>query len=384
MHENQRDLSRPKIVNHLFKIVAFGGLFTGSVYCMYQVGEPWMYALLLLGWCFLAAVARNFHALVALPRFVLTHEGLELRYWRVTNWFTLGMFRPWNVMVELSIPWWMYRGCETFKRSGGDPWDAWQALFIETSHGTLTIGWDVFARSVDELMAAVGEYREMELRLPLRKAARVVEFQRRRFVEPLRFRPEPAHANVFAAGCAIFGALVVLVPIGGLIVMGLIAAYKEGTLGIVVAIGGSIIALITTLCLVFRDRRPTLFTQWIEFRAEGLLFGGAREDEEQLVPWEDVYYTRMMERTSDPTSDNPTKWHQLFIHTRDYAPVQLGGLETCFGRTLQEMSDLIDPPCDRVQDAWQHINNGDDVETAALFAGLPARGDTVLPAYAVR
>jgi hypothetical protein len=368
MNEGICDLSRPKLFNHIFKGALFGGMTYAASHFARQAGTPWIYGLWFIGWICAAAVLRNLHALVICPRFVLSHEGIRLRYWRWTDFMSWGMFRPWNKVVSLTVPWSLYEGCRTFKRSGGDPWDAWEALHIDTSCGTLTIGWDVFARGVDELMQGISEYREMEFRRPLREAVRAIEFQRRRFTTPLRVQEPKVSGSWLAAGCGLILAVIVIVPIGALITTGLLAAHKANILDKVLGYGGGAIALLVLLGYCLRDRRPRLGSRILEFRQEGLAFGN-EPDNMHVVPWEDVLYTRMLEETLNPSSDNPAKSTSLFVHLRGFAPVSLGG---AYGRSRQELSDLIDPPLDRVRDAWQRIEAGESPEKAAVAAGLPA------------
>jgi hypothetical protein len=367
MLDNVTDLSRPKIVNHLLKGAVFGGMAYAAYRFAFQFGSPWGYGLGLIAWVCAAAVLRNLHALLVLPKFVLSPDGIRLRYWRFTDLLSLGLFRPWNPVFDLTVPWSLYEGCGTFKRSGGDPWDAWQALRVETTYGTLTIGWDVFARNVDDLMAAVAEYRESQFRQPLREAARVNDFQRRRFQAPLRLEESVVKEGWLEYGCGAFMALLLLGVFGMLGTLGLIEANRAGILDWVLLIAGGVIATIVLLVIVLRDRTPRIGTRILELRTEGVALGNT-EATLQVFPWEDVLYTRMIEQTHQPNSDNPFKSMQLLLHLRNRRPVELGARQ---GYTLQELSDLLDPPLDKVREAWNRVNVGEAIETAAVNAGLP-------------
>ena len=138
------DLSRPKILNHIIKGAIFGVLGYHLGLFALECSAPWNYLLGVLVWLFGAGLLRNVTALVSLPRLELRPDAIRLRYWKPTRFPSWAMFLPYNRIVDAVIPWSEYDGCRTRKFSGGDPWDWWERLYIDTRYRSHEIGWDVF------------------------------------------------------------------------------------------------------------------------------------------------------------------------------------------------------------------------------------------------
>jgi hypothetical protein len=315
------------------------------------------------------------------------------------------MFLPFNRVVDVTISWSDYAGCRTAKVSGGDPWDWWERLYIDTPAATHEIGWDVFARNVSDLMTAITAYREAQFRLPGKEAMGVVEFNRRRFEQPLRVQWQEGKSDWFDVGCA-----VIVAPI--LIPLTLVLGFAGGTLAalllvwaawgitwlfgvqdwaaglgkwdifheipilgskvpLVILVGGSGGVLLFVGWMVgswLQDRRKAS-ARVLELRADGLAVGRTASSM-RLIPWEDILYASLVEEKTYKSDGTMTSSDfRLEVHLRAQPAVVL---DSRYDRPLQQLCELIDPPLAKVADAKQRIAEGADIETAAVTAGLPA------------
>ena len=85
-------------------------------------------------------VSRNVHALLARPHLRLTRAGLKLRCWKPAGF--LRMFLPTYRMVDVSIPWPDYQGCQTYTHTINSI-PNWRSLTLRTASGHHELGWDV-------------------------------------------------------------------------------------------------------------------------------------------------------------------------------------------------------------------------------------------------
>jgi hypothetical protein len=317
------------------------------------------------------------------------------------------MFLPYNRVVDVAIPWSEYAGCRTAKFSGGDPWDWWERLYIDTTSTSYEIGWDVFARSVTRLMTAINDYREAEFRLPAKEALAVAYFNSRRFAEPLRLQWSSTRSGCFDVGCGIVMGIVlfplVLVMTGGvgaLVMLGLTFAvpfvaqhmgFKEwaaqlqkllmedapflggkAPLFILIGAGGGVLVFLGFMLWCWFAERAKGHTRFVQLRTDGLALGKST-DTLRVIPWQDVLYANVVTLTTRTYKDGSvltSSTSQLEVHVRNQPPIVLPNQ---YGRGLPALSELIDPPLAKVVVAREQMAKGMDVERAAVTAGLPAR-----------
>jgi hypothetical protein len=401
MRQDTLDLSQPKVFNHIVKGTLFG-------VAAYRIGDfalrqpsPWNYLIGIVVWLCVAVVLRNLHALVVVPRLELSSEGIRLRYWRGTWFFTLGMFRPWNRVVDVTIPWFEYLGCRTIKQSGGDPWDAWEGFYIDTFRASHEVGWDVFSRSVTGLMNAVNEYRSGDS--PVQDEPASVEpiensnsgrFQSAWFATPVQISGPKTSTSVFDIGCMIFMLPLMLVLFGAvgclftmfggmgvsflltflgqeeagkglasLVMMDVVTPMGKMPLAVAIGIAGGPIVFFLYMLSEF-----DLGTQVLELRAEGLAMG-RKPSSMTLIPWGDVVSARLMELTTRLSSGASYTQDVLDIRFRNRSKVRL---TERYNRKLADLAELIDPPASKLDAARIFLQAGLPVELAAQAAGLPA------------
>jgi hypothetical protein len=148
------DLSEPQLFFHLFWAVVY--LFAGAM-ALFTCGLGLLFngLSLLVVYFLFAGAGRRIHSLCAGPRFRLTADGIELRYWEKSTFPSVAMLLPMRLMVERVIPWRDYARCQTytFKYNGATQW---RSLTIWTEGGeAFEIGWDIFVADVDDLQSAL-------------------------------------------------------------------------------------------------------------------------------------------------------------------------------------------------------------------------------------
>jgi hypothetical protein len=403
------DLSRPKILNHLIKGTVFGVAGHRLALFAMTCEQPWNYLLGVVVWLLAAACLRNVHALLVFPRLELTPDEMRLRYWKPTPFLSAAMVLPFNRVVDVTIPWSKYLGCQTRKISGGDPWDAWEGLYIETTSTFHEIGWDVFARSVDQLMTEINAFREARFRAPVKEGVDIPAFNALRFANPLRLVWAATPAGAFAIGCGVLLA-VFLVPlmfvffgaIGAVVVLvstfaipfvlrslgaeGWAEQFEnlhlmedttipllggKAPLAVQIGVVGGMLTLIGVAIWFWLGERAMGRTRVIELRTDGLALG-RQSDELRVIPWEDVIRAEVMTSTNRTHKDGSVyefTTERVEVHVRGGSPIVL---THDYGRGFAALGELIDPPPLKVAVARGLMARGMDVEAAAVAAGLPA------------
>jgi hypothetical protein len=321
----ERDLSEAKVFNHIIKIavcaffmlvplVCGGGLvLTASL--RQPLLSPCMIFPLMLSYLFVAAIARNVHAFFFGPVFRLTPAGIRLRYWRPAGAVNGGFLLPFYRAVAARVPWEEFRRCHTYTHTTNGSVD-WATLTIETERGPHVIAFDIFTAKVQDMQEAILDYRENEFRQPLRERLNVARFCGRWFRRPLRLRFES----------------------------------REGWLS-------------RMLAGLFGDKSEG--KRFVELCDEGLAMGD-HPDDLRVVRWERVKFARLSSLTR-----NGHTVQTLQVHLHDGRMLEfLDGYEV----SLEELSEFLDPPLEKVSRAYELMDLGDDVETAAERAGLPPVG----------
>jgi len=348
------EVARPRVFNHLFKGLIFGGIGGLIVFLVVQEAtEPAGYIFALFAYPFVAAFTRNVQAFFARPHFRLTHEQIQLRYWRPVDFPSFAMFLPMYRIVDRSIPWAEYATSRTYKYTvNGLP--RYQAFILESKTEDHPIGWDIFSKSVNAIQGAFLDYIEIEFRQPLREQSGIVEFCKTRFAQPARVESStglgpPLICVLLTLGSC--GLLMVLVPefpdTGWVLVPFLLALGAIGT---------------------FYDWTQAWGKRVLELRSEGLAIGDSFELM-RVVPWEDILFVRAHTKLANDQSDKGTP-EALEIRLRDRSSILL---RHHYRRTLADLQELIDPPLAKLEEARRRAGQGEEFEAACTAAGLPGR-----------
>ncbi len=419
------DLSEPKIVGHLFRIVLFGAAAYWLFVFSNSFESDWKYLLFLPVWLFAAGCIRNLHALLVFPKFLLTPHEIKLRYWK-DNSRWLGMFLPSNRVVDESIPWSLYYRCETIRVTQGSDWFANSAfLYITTLAKIHEIGADVFARNVSDLMRQVGHYYDSlgdssvptepatvrgqtlplvevsdgrNVQLISRSRTQVAQFNSRRFVKPITYH---RHVNgqdsgkIIEWGFAVFLFPFLIVMFGAMGCMAILgvkfvlsiggqgeltkALFDEVELfggeyplfALIGAPGGVAIGLIWFVWSMVQDASKSKSPLLLALTADG--FGLADQVEDvRITPWDEVLCARVMTSQRTTTYDGGDQ----YTSTTTYLEIDLRNgdivrLHDSYGRTFEELKELIDPTTARLHIARALTDAGVPIEEAAGAAGLP-------------
>ncbi len=356
--------ARNNVLRHLIKLAIFASLtavLIGIAFTEQAKGASAWFIWALVSYPFAAAAMRNVHGLVARPHLILTPEALHLRYWPRVG--LLRMFLPLYVLRNCTIPWREYAGCRTFRhRLNGIT--TWRSLILETTTQVHEIGWDHFRPSVDRLQEEILDYIEFTFHQPVREEMEVAQFCRARYQTPLQVAAR-------RTGVAAPVALVLLTALAcGLIAMLVPSFPNTGWMWI-----PGILAFLTVVCIytAIEQHMQGSGKRVVLLGGEGIALGNT-PDALQVISWEQIAFARP--RTFSDVSGSG-KWRQarttaLDIRLRDGGKVRLYPL---YHRTLDDLRELIDPPASKVAAAYELLAQGNDLESAALAAGLPARGD---------
>ena len=313
---------------------------------------------LVLGWLMGTAFSRNLHALFARPHLRLSPEGIALRYWPATR-LSLAMFRPTYKIVERFVPWPEYLGCRTFTRDAALPFYQYKSLILETTAGEHEIGRDVFRPPVQQLQQTILDYQQEQFYQPEREAADVAEFCRLRFRTPVRIVSTVGPSTLAWA----VGLLATVVASLFFVVthFGSVGATRFG-IWLVVALVLAVIGVeLARKCLRGWGQRV------LELRAESLALGPS-PDKLRLVPWQDILFVRAATKTLQGTTSKEIT--SLEVRLRNAASIRL---YPYYRYPAENLQDLLDPPAEKVAEAYQRMEQGEDVEMAAVAAGLPPR-----------
>jgi len=346
------------VLNHCVKILIFGSIAFGLAYFCLSSDDKnpiWLFLLTLIVSVapFLAAVSRNFHALLADPHLRLSPAGISLRYWRRISLFTFWRFT--YRIIEREIPWSQYIGCRVVTRSSrGIP--IGKDLIIEANNETHVIGWDIFRPSVRRIQSVIADFIEMQFSQTAREKGHGRDLCRRRFKSPLLIEPDQVSMSVIifilGAGVAAGAVIALLVP-----------KFPQTNW---TAIPG---ALVFAATMVLCSRLAGSSSRYLELREGGLALGPDR-DASRLIDWDDILFARTITARSRNRSYTVSYTDALEIRLRDGSSMRLG---INYKRSLDDLLELIDPPVDKAAIAWALVMKGEDVETAAVAAGLPKR-----------
>jgi hypothetical protein len=399
------DLSRPRIIRHLLKGACFG--LAAFRLGLLAAGWDWPGSLLAAAvvWLLVAGLVRNTHALFVAPRMELHPDSLRLRYWKPIRFPSWAMFLPVNQVVDVTIPWSEFVGCRTLRSSGGDPWNYWQELLVETSNAPHAIGSDVFARSIDRLWSEIHAYQESEFHAPARRDLDVPGFNAQRFTRSVQLARPESRTDAVSLGCGVVLA-VILLPlvvvfagaVGSLVLLSVAFAlafvppllgtgewglgdnplmqevsFAGGKMPLAVLLGVAggelvLLALLVRSCLREWSADPIRILQ---LRFEGIAFGPRLADL-TVIPWRDVLSAAVVTERNRRTVRGSTltttsQWLEVIIRGR--RPLII---TSEIGRDLGELCELIAPPVSKVALARQLQATGLDAESAATAAGLPA------------
>ncbi len=142
--------------------------------------------------------------------------------------------------------------------------------------------------------------------------------------------------------------------------------------------GGMILAVIATGVMLFSfiGASEGFRAEWrcrgkhvLELRGEGIALGND-VGHMRVIAWEEILHTRRRSKT-DVDMPGQDDLQAVEVILRDGTSVLL---TPCYSRRLDEIDDLIEPPIDLLAEAWSYVEQGENIEAAAVYSGLPARG----------
>jgi hypothetical protein len=360
--------ARPKVLNHLVKAVLSGGCLFGIASMLWaisstpEMGLPLLAAVaigLVIGWPFLALVLRNLHALVVRPQLTLLPDSIHVRYWAPVTFPCWAMFRPTYKMLDRTVPLSEFKGCRTFTHSVNSI-PVHKAVIISTATGEIEIGWDVFRPGVGRIQTRILDYFEGQVLRPAREAARLSEFQRRRFREPLDYSGKVSGPTTAAVLLAITVAAIV-------VLQQLVPSFYD-TAWVWIPLATGFVGLYALLD--WWRGRPF---RYIRLDADGLAMGPSSAAA-RLIPWDQILFVRRHTKSSSyGNRDAAALTTGVEIRqTNGDSTVVLGMAHA----PLEELAAFIDPPVDLVQQAHQRIAAGESPEAAAAAVGLRPRPGT--------
>lgn len=301
----------------------------------------WPLWLATIGVVLAMSLSQDLHALSLPVEFALTGAGMHIRHARRSG--GLRMQR-----VDKFIPWSEVQGVRTHElRTNAS---AIVTLHIDTTSGTVSIEPDTFDAAADRLQTRILDHMHALGPAEQRDQAGIDEFCRARWAVPLRLtlrRERTQYLWIF---------VILWLPLAGLVYfarhlwpvwLGMAALYAFG-------IGSAVLAA----------RRVRV----LELRAGGLALGSA-PDRLETIAWRDI----LLVRRTITTSDTQRKTTALDVRLRDGRSIVLNG---SYGRSLDDLAELIDPPVQKLALARASMATGVDIETATRTAGLPARAPT--------
>ena len=301
--------------------------------------------------CFALAGCRNVHALIRPPCLLLSPEGVKLRCWLGVG-FT-GFFLPYYRVREYWIPWADFGQTQTFTyRVNGVP--TVQELRIQTTtHGQVAFGWDVFSPNVARIQGSILDYIDERFRGPKRASARLPDFQRLRWHQPLLLK-----FSVVQLWWAVPG-LAVGAPLWwwgetspGKSDWVAFAGFAGVFIGVVLAYMG------------WQGRRNAV----VELRSDGLALGPS-QNAMKVIPWAEIQLVRPL-TTASTTAGGAPVFDGLEMRKQDGSYFHFKGLN---GAEYERLHALLEPPLDGVIAAHERIARGEAPEAAAVAAGLAPR-----------
>ena len=357
--------ARPKVFNHLVKALLGGGSLYCIIYLLVAIqttpamGLPLLAAAaigLVLGWPFLALLLRNYRALVVRPELTLLAEGIHVRYWEPVTFPSWAMFRPTYRMRDLTVPWGEFRGCRTFTHSVNSI-PHFKSVIITAAAGELEIGWDVFSPGVSRIQTRILDYFDSRMLRLAREAARLSEFQRRRFGEPLDYS-----GKVSGSTLAVVFLTITVAAIG---VLQLLLPPFYDTAWVWIPIGTGFVGL-----YALHDWWQGRPFRHIQLEADGLAMGPSA-GAARLIPWDQILFVRRHTKSTSYSGGKATPLTTgVEIRQTNGDSRVLSGMAPA---NLDEFAALIDPPVDLVQQAHQRIAAGESPEAAAVAVGIRAR-----------
>ncbi len=296
------------------------------------------------------ACSRNVHALFVRPVFILTPEGFRLDNWCGVGF--RGIFLPYYRRRQHVIRWEDFVQSLHYSHRINYVTVAEELRLTTRAHGAIAFGRDVFKPSVRKIQRTLLDYIDELVRAPLRAAGRLVEFQRRRWSEPVVLR----------------GAGVPLWLVGGSWAL---------TLGLGVAcftdlpsdwIGPAIVISAVVAIMITWWWREAARCRHVALSADGLSVG-RDETKCRLITWNDIRFVRPHMR------DNSSSGKGAFIQEVE---VRLDNGETVMIQGWEQadfslLMAYLEPPLDLLPEAWSLIAQGHSAEAAARAVGMPPR-----------
>ena len=335
-------IGRRSAVSHGVSLAIHAALVAAVVWVI--AVWQWPVWLAVLGVVLATSMIQDLHALSVPVEFALTSAGMHIRHGQRTA-------GPWMRRVDRFIPWSEVREVRTHElRINGV---ASTTLHIDTAGGTVSIAPGTFDAPADRLQTQILDHIHALGGAARREEADVDEFCRTRWAAPLRLVLRPVRGQLAWIFAILWLPLIGLAYFAwGLwpVWLGLASMYVTG-IGLALA----------------AERRVRV----LELRADGLAVGSA-PDRLAVTAWRDI----LLVRRRIETTAGSHRTTALEVRLRDGRSLVLNG---DYGRSLDELAELLDPPLAKLALARAALAAGADLEAATRAAGLPAR-DPVAPA----
>ncbi|HTX64276.1 MAG TPA: hypothetical protein VMD31_00760 [Opitutaceae bacterium] len=354
--------ARPKVLSHLVKILIWGGCvwcigaITWSIVDTPSMGFSPVLTVLIgfaAAWLPLAAFLRNIHALVARPALTLSADGIRLRCWEPVSFPCWAMFKPFYRILDRTVPLAEFRGCRTFTHSVNSV-PVHKAVFLATASGEIEIGWDVFRPGVGRIQTRILDFFERQVMQPAREAARVADFQRQRFREPLEYPTK-------VSGPVIGTVSLLLTVVAVAAIWQLVPDFPD-TAWMWVPFATAVTAYV-----LLQEWWKGRGFRYVRLDSDGVAMGTSALAA-QSVPWDQILFVRRHSKTEGYAKSAAVTG--IEIRQTSGRLVVIAGMPAA---KLDELAALIDPPVALVTQARQRMAAGEPAEAAAVAVGMRSR-----------
>ena len=354
---------RPAIIVHVVKASLFG-LPAGALFWLAyqlafleksrtdqttQLGVAAGLAVLALLLAFVSV--RNIRALIVPPELLLTPDGF-----RVVSWDPglMDLLLPYYRTVERTVAWSDLLDTLVYTHRVNGVVTLQELRVTTRSHGKFSFGRVVFSPSVQSIQRTMLDYVDECFRAPRRAAARLPEFQRRRWAEPLVLPGHPIHGLVIAGGWILAVAVTLAAALTAF-------GHEHDWMGFV-----AFVALVVAAGLTRSWWRATR-CRYLALGQSGLAVG-PDEARSRVIPWEQIRFVRAHIDQSGNPKNPPTKCVE--IRLSDGKAVMV---EERDQPDYQRILAYLEPPLDQMAAVWTQLEQGVAPEAAAQAGGLLGR-----------
>jgi hypothetical protein len=354
---------RPALISHVAKAALSGVPAVAIGWFSYQlafVDQPTMEpaarfglaaGLGLLALLFAFAVARNVRAMVVRPEMFLTPDGFRVVSWELS---LTDVLRPYYRLIERTVAWGDLVETLVYTRTVNGVTMAQELRVTTKSLGKFAFGRDVFAPSVPRIQRTMLDYIDECFRAPRRAAARLAEFQRRRWAVPLVLP-----GSKLSLGW-IVGAWVLVVGLGYFATF--VEYGQEHDWAGFLAFVALVVAGAVT-----RNWWRASRSRHLELGPNGLAVGpeAARS---RAIPWDQIRFVRA--HVTHATHGPNSAVDRVEVRLGDGKAVMIDARNQ---GEYQRILAYLEPPLDNMAEVWAQLDRGVGPEAAAQAGGLMAR-----------